>query len=442
MDLVGKVLDCVRETSKDVIDYDASRPAMTSEDVERVEAILDLLADDLQSLVAQLAALEEMPDMARQQLDIVLRTDKRCRQALRKLEDLAGRFDRLEVQNRQILVGQGYAAGMLEDMLPVMRRLAGVMDFIEDLMSLQVPAAVFQEQLHRYRLGVSALGQGCIGDADVSLDALAAEQPRSAAVLVARGAAHAAGMDLDRAKRSLEAAVRLRPEDAELAELNRRVTRVATPPWPGSGTPAPKVGDTLDGWRLDELLGRGGMGQVFRATRDGRSAALKVLNADLSRDPAFVERFKREIMALIQLGGHPHLVKFDTFGYAADRSCWYFVMELIDGISLQHHLTRYGALSPDKARRLFLAVADGLALAHARGSFTATSSRPTFCSAATAGPYWSISASWRSRIDRGLRSRAARRATRPPSPPPSNYAGALLIPSATSIPWLPRCAMP
>ena len=90
------------------------------------------------------------------------------------------------------------------------------------------------------------------------------------------------------------------------------------------------------------------------------------MNAAMRADPALVERFKREIMALIQLGDHPHLVKFDTFGYAADRGCWYFVMELIDGMSLEHHLARHGPLSPDEARRLFLAVADGLATAHAR----------------------------------------------------------------------------
>ena len=199
-----------------------------------------------------------------------MRTDKRCRQTLRKLENLAGRFDRLEVQNRQILAGQGYAAGMLEDVLPLLRRVAGGMDFIEELLALHAPAIVFQEQLHRYRLGVSALGQGCIREADVSLQALAAEQPRSAAVLVARGAAYAAAMELDQAQRSLEAAVRLRPEDAELVNLNRLVTSAATqaahPARSASGpsTPAPKVGDTLDGWRLDVLLGRGGMGQVFR----------------------------------------------------------------------------------------------------------------------------------------------------------------------------------
>ena len=194
-----------------------------------------------------------------------MRTDERCWQALRKLEDLAGRFDRLEVQNRQILAGQGYAAGMLEDMLPLMSRLAGVMDFVEDLMALHVPAAVFQEQLHRYRLGVSAFARGAFPE-PTSRYRRAAVQPQSAAVLVAVAAEHAAKMELDEAQRSLEVATQLRPEDAKLVELNRGVTYVATrvtlPP-DTKAAPDPRLGDTLDGWRLGELL-PGGMGQVFR----------------------------------------------------------------------------------------------------------------------------------------------------------------------------------
>ena len=55
------------------------------------------------------------------------------------------------------------------------------------------------------------------------------------------------------------------------------------------------------------------------------------MRPELSRDPAFVARFKREIMALIKLGGHRHLVEIHNFGYATDWSCWYFVMALSRG---------------------------------------------------------------------------------------------------------------
>ena len=65
--------------------------------------------------------------------------------------------------------------------------------------------------------------------------------------------------------------MRLRPRDAELGELHRRVTEVsrgATPAdKPRGMAEPPKVGAVLDGWRLELLLGRGGWGQVFKARR-------------------------------------------------------------------------------------------------------------------------------------------------------------------------------
>src|SRR5262249_43564037 len=147
---------------------------------------------------------------------------------------------------------------------------------------------------------------------------------------------------------SLTRAARLRPDDAGLAELARRVTRRAgdTPPDrpSGEGARGPQVGDALDGWQLVGLLGHGGWGQVFRATRAGEEAALKVLPAELSRDPAFVEHFKREIIALTRLGGPPHLVSVHNFGYAPDFGCWYYVMEYVEGGSLADRLQRQGPL--------------------------------------------------------------------------------------------------
>ncbi len=372
--LVLKAIDCARETSKDVIEYDQSQePIATPADLERVEQILDLLAGDLHSIMAQVAGLSDVPESARRLLDITLRTDERSRKALDRLVDLAERFDRLEEQNRQLLTGQGYAAGMLEDMLPLVRRLAGMMDFVEGLVALHASPNAFQTSINHYRRGASAFSQGHIAEADATLRTLCDEQPQSSAAFVAVAATHAAGMDPVAAQHSLEVAVGLRPSDAKLAELSSQVTRVATQvcrPTPTADAPTgpmPRIGDTLDGWHLDALLGHGGMGQVFRASRNGQTAALKILNANLSHNPTFIERFKREIKALIRLGRHSNLVEIDTFGHASNGDCWYFVMEWIDGVSLRHHLDHNGPLSPYEARRLFLAVADGLAVAHAQG---------------------------------------------------------------------------
>src|SRR5205085_7976739 len=156
------------------------------------------------------------------------------------------------------------------------------------------------------------------------------------------------------------------------AQLHQQVTALSrrgnTPvDRPAAAAAQPALGEVLDGWALERLLGRGGWGQVFRAGKGGRVMALKVMHAELSRDPVFVERFKREIITLARLGKHPHLVEIDTFGYAAEHSCWYFTMEWIDGVSLEQYLAKKGALTVEQAQRLFRDVADGLAVAHGRG---------------------------------------------------------------------------
>src|SRR5688572_18451222 len=91
------------------------------------------------------------------------------------------------------------------------------------------------------------------------------------------------------------------------------------------------------------------------------------MHGELASDPLFVERFKREIMTLAKLGRHPHLVAIDGFGWATSHACWYFVMEWIDGINLEKHLSRSGPLAWSEAQSLFGRLADGLASAHARG---------------------------------------------------------------------------
>ncbi len=370
VELVGQALDCVHETVKDNLEIDESRlPAATAADLQRLEGVLDILSGDLGALTAQMATLEALPEAAKQLLDVALATDDRCRAALGKLDGLARGFDVLREQNAKILQGQGYAAGMLEEMLPLMRRMAGVVDYVEELHAAGVSVAEFRAFLIPFRAGQRALAEGRIGEAQAKLTEASQARPTSGAAAVALAAVQAAGHDLAGAATSLGRAVRLRPHDAELGELHRRVTEVsrgATPADKPRGTAAPpKVGAVLDGWRLDQLLGRGGWGQVFKATRGGEARALKVMHPELSRDPLFVERFKAEILTLGGLRGHPHLVEIHGFGM--DAGCWYFLMEFIDGFSLEQYLMRKGPLSVAQAVPLFARAADGLALAHSRG---------------------------------------------------------------------------
>ena len=98
------------------------------------------------------------------------------------------------------------------------------------------------------------------------------------------------------------------------------------------------LGTTVDGkYRLDRLLGRGGMGAVFRAVHLGtdRTVALKVIAPDFADRPDFLARFEREARACGRLR-HPNIVDVTDFGYAqADgRRMAYLVMEYLDGCSL------------------------------------------------------------------------------------------------------------
>jgi formylglycine-generating enzyme required for sulfatase activity len=369
VELVGQLLECVHETAKDNLEIDESRlPAATEADRKRVEEMLGVLGGDLAGLTEQVAALEGLPDAALKILDAALITDDRCRAALHKLDALAQGFDALGKQSAELLRGQGYAAGILEEMLPLMRKTAAVADFVDELCAAGLTAAEFRSALAAFRDGLHAMAKGRAPEAEARLEEVARSRPTSAAAAVAVAAAQTANQDLSGAQQALVRAVRLRPQDAGLAELSRRATQAAqtTPAArPAPSQEPPKVGVVLDGWRLELLLGRGGWGQVFKARRGDEVRALKVMHPDLSRDPAFVERFKAEILTLAGLRGHKHLVEIHGFGM--DAGCWYFLMEFIEGVTLEQYLMRKGRLSLAQAVPLFTQVADGLALAHGRG---------------------------------------------------------------------------
>ena len=372
IDLIGQALDCVHETVKDNIEIDESRlPAGTAADLKRVEEMLDVLGGDLAGLTEQIAALEGLPEAATKILYVALKTDDRCRAALHKLDALAQGFDVLNKQNAELLRGQGYAAGMLDELLPLMRRTAGVADFVDDLRAAGLNAAEFMAALAEFREGMRAMARGRVVEAGAKLEEVARSRPTSAAAAVAVAAVQTAKLDLSGAQKTMVRAVRLRPQDAGLAELSQRVTRLSqtTPPPPPSPPPvsSPTVGAVLDGWRLEQLLGHGGWGQVYKVRRGDAVRAMKVMHPELARDPGFVQRFRGEILTLARLGGHKSLVEIHDFNYAADAACWYLLMAFIDGLSLEQYLLKKGPLTVGQARGLFLAAADGLAAAHGRG---------------------------------------------------------------------------
>jgi serine/threonine protein kinase len=125
----------------------------------------------------------------------------------------------------------------------------------------------------------------------------------------------------------------------------------------------------LGSYRLVARLGRGGMGEVWRAEHRllAREAAIKLIRPDASPAAAAEQilRFRREAEALSQLRCRSTIAIFD-YGVAADGT-FFYVMELLDGLDFESLVTRYGPVSPGRAVHLLVQVCASLAEAHDRG---------------------------------------------------------------------------
>src|SRR5688500_3407511 len=94
----------------------------------------------------------------------------------------------------------------------------------------------------------------------------------------------------------------------------------------------------LTGYRFEGLVGKGGMGEVHRATQLslGRTVAIKLLSPELANDYTFVARFEKEAAALASLS-HPNIVSIVDKGSSADT--YFLVMEYVAGPSLRDLMT-------------------------------------------------------------------------------------------------------
>ena len=125
-------------------------------------------------------------------------------------------------------------------------------------------------------------------------------------------------------------------------------------------------GSVIGGYRIDELIGRGGMGLVYRATNVAlnRIYALKVLAPGLAEDEGFRQRFKREMRIAASLH-HPNIVGIH---YAGEQDgMLFFVMDYVTGTDLREILIKQGALDPNRAVDLLEQFASALDAAHRRG---------------------------------------------------------------------------
>jgi serine/threonine protein kinase len=125
-------------------------------------------------------------------------------------------------------------------------------------------------------------------------------------------------------------------------------------------------GFVIAGYRIDELISRGGMGVVYRVTNVAlnRIYALKVLAPELAGDEAFRERFKREMRIAASIR-HPNVVGIHYAG--EDDGLLFFVMDFVYGTDLREMLRKSGAVEPGRAVELLVQFAAALDAAHARG---------------------------------------------------------------------------
>jgi serine/threonine protein kinase len=132
--------------------------------------------------------------------------------------------------------------------------------------------------------------------------------------------------------------------------------------------PDPLLGAMLlEQFRVDERIGVGGMGTVYRAhqTTVGRDVAIKVLRPELAADTQAVARFEREARLATALD-HPNLVRVFLSGRLADGRL-YFVMELLQGRSLAEELEMCGPPSIERAVIMIMKLCAGLSAVHEAG---------------------------------------------------------------------------
>jgi serine/threonine protein kinase len=143
--------------------------------------------------------------------------------------------------------------------------------------------------------------------------------------------------------------------------------RYDRPPLTTEPDPDLAPGAAVGEYRIDRKIGRGAFGSVYQASHPviGKLVAIKILARKYSVEPEMVNRFVTEARAVNQIR-HRNIIDIFSFGTLTDGRAFY-VMELLEGETLQARLARVGRLSLAEALPIFRAVARALDAAHAQG---------------------------------------------------------------------------
>jgi serine/threonine-protein kinase len=123
----------------------------------------------------------------------------------------------------------------------------------------------------------------------------------------------------------------------------------------------------LGNYVVEEELGSGGMGQVFRARHSliRRPTAVKVMQASGEEEASAIRRFEREVQLSATLT-HPNTITIYDFGHTPDNK-FYYVMEFLDGLDLQELVDRFGPISSERTAYVIAQACSALSEAHERG---------------------------------------------------------------------------
>src|SRR5262245_24360263 len=125
------------------------------------------------------------------------------------------------------------------------------------------------------------------------------------------------------------------------------------------------IGKQLGSYEILSAVGKGGMGEVWRArdTKLGREVAIKTLPEEFEGDADRIARFEREAKLLASLN-HPNIAAIH--GFEKDNGTHFLVLELVEGETLAERL-QYGGIPIDEALKLALQIAEALEAAHEKG---------------------------------------------------------------------------
>jgi formylglycine-generating enzyme required for sulfatase activity len=370
VDLVESAFDVAKTVAKDQQEEALlAKTRANIQDLERLGELLGHLTGDMAKVCAKAEAFieEDMPEKVQGAVLRALQEDPAMMAAQRKMEQVCRHMSRIEEQNSELIEG-------VEEMRHLVGRIGGVADYVEDMKQAGVNGRFFVkliqkieelEQNIRFRQNDQAMAK---------LRELPPEVQAMPSVLTLEAGAHVVAQKYVEAATLLQQASRLKPNDTELKDLSRAATEISgldkgNKPESTSLIPLKRfnISDVIDGFKLTARLGSGGWGQVFRATRDGQTKALKIMHPELSQNRGVLDRFKAEISTLIRLPVHPNLVRIEGFGYCITQNCWYLVMDYIDGPTLDGYLKTNGAMSAGLVKSVFQPVAEALGAAHAIG---------------------------------------------------------------------------